>query len=415
MKVSTFQPNLQRSLGIVSRAVSRYVHLEICKHILFACDVEQPFLLTLTGTDLEKFISCQIRAQVEEAGAVTMPARLVSDLAGAFPHERVDLTPNGSLKTRLQCGRSKANVIGLSVDEFPLQHPDEAGGRDDAREVVIQPYVLKTATEQVAFAASKDEARPILQGMHCMFRGNTLTLGAADGFRLATRTVLLDASIPEPISVTIPATTLVDVARFCADEAEPVIFGASNEQARFRLAANAGKNEGMILGIDVTAQLLEGNYPDFSRIIPKPETIQTTAVVDRQAFLRALQIPMIFARDNAHVLVLDVQPGKITISAEGVAIGSSVAEVEATVEGDALEISFNGIFLKSAVKALQSARVALDVVHNATAAQLRPAEQKPDDVEQHAHVLMPTVTPEDKAAAAEAARAQEAEQAEDVK
>jgi DNA polymerase-3 subunit beta len=406
MKASVLQPNLNRGLALVKRAVASRPSLPVLSHVLLACN-GQADGLTLTGTDLERYISCRICARVEEAGSITVPARLVADLVGTLPQERVDLTMNGSHQVHLQCDRNEADVNGIVAEEFPELR--EWQGDD---EISLLPDVLKSALDQVTFAASREESRPILTGVLFAFEGNTLTLAAADGFRMAVRTVLLDGAVREPVSTIVPAISLIDVSRICADEEEPVKLQVTETDARFVFAANAGKNEGVILGIEARTQLLQGNYVNYAQIIPDPEAIRTTVVVDRRAFLRAIKPPKIFARSSAHILVLDVQDGKLTISAEGVEEGAGTTQVEATVEGEPMRISFNAVFLEGAVNSVDSTFVALDLIDHAHAAKVRPADQKPADVERHVHVLMPMVTREMRVAAARAAEAQEAAEAE---
>ena len=162
MKVSCLQENLAKGLGIVGRAVSPRSTLPVLGNILLATDAGR---LKLSATNLEVGINCWIGAKVEEDGATTVPARTLVDLVNALPPERVDMELVVRTQTlNLRAGRSESNIKGIDAQEFPIvPAPEGEGG------IPIEPDVLRTAIQQVAFAAATDESRPILTGVLAKF------------------------------------------------------------------------------------------------------------------------------------------------------------------------------------------------------------------------------------------------------
>src|SRR5690606_28289713 len=158
MKLSCTQENLARGLNIVSRAVSTRSTLPVLANVLLATDNGQ---LKLSATNLEIVITCWVGAKVEEAGAITVPARTLSDLVSALPQEQVNLHLDTNTQTlHVSCARTEANIRGIDYQEFPLI--PEPG---DAPRIRMDAATLKEMISQVAFAAATDDARPTLTGI----------------------------------------------------------------------------------------------------------------------------------------------------------------------------------------------------------------------------------------------------------
>ncbi len=180
MKVSVSQQQLAHGLGIVSRAVSSHSTLQVLSNILVATDEGR---LRLSATNLELGISCWIGAQIEEEGAVTVPARTFNDLIGTMPSDGVKLTLDERTQTlNVVCGSSNTDIKGIDAQEFPpMPVPNLENG------IELNVADLKEMIQQVAFAASADDARPVLQGVSMTVEGSEITLAATDGFRISVR------------------------------------------------------------------------------------------------------------------------------------------------------------------------------------------------------------------------------------
>lgn len=381
MKAKVDQKALARGLSITGRAVASRPTLPVLAHVLVDATIDDPGgadigRIKLAGTDLETFVICDVAAQIEEAGAFTVPGRLVSDLVKKFPQERVDIDLDGSL--HLQCGRSQAEVKGIVAEEFPMLPTIEEGTSFE-----IQPYVLAQALKQVVFSAASDESRSILTGVYMKIEDNTLTLVSADSFRLSVRRVHLETGIQDPISAIVPAKALQDLLKLLPDEGDPVQVSISRErQILFRLAGNAGANEGIVFGIDLVSRLIAGSYVNYTQIIPTSH--KTRTVVGTNDFLRACKRAQIFAHDEADVVDLRIEEGQVTISAHSTEHGENTSVIEADVEGEPIELSFNVVFLIKALNAVNSTRVALETTDTA-----RPGVIKPVSDDDYTHVIMP--------------------------
>ena len=204
MKISCLQENLSKGLSTVGRAVAARSTLPQTSHVLIASEEGR---LKLAATNLEIAITSWIGAKVEEEGAITVPARLLSDFVNSLPNEPIEmtLTPRGR-QLRIVCARNEASVAGMDANDFP---PIPA--IRDGAPLKLDPVSLRTAINQVEFAAAADVTRPVLTGIHILMEDSDLTLAAADGFRLAVHKLSLGEKVAQRTEVIIPALSLIHI------------------------------------------------------------------------------------------------------------------------------------------------------------------------------------------------------------
>lgn len=370
MKLSCLQENLSKGLGIVGRAVATRTTLPITQNVLVATDQSR---LKLCATNLEMAITCWLGAKVEEDGAITVPARLLTEFVNSLPSDRIDLTL--SRRTlELKCGRFEARISGMDAEDFP-PIPQVSDGITTKIEV----DALKEGISQVTFAAATEESRPVLTGVHTEFDGNKLTLAAADGFRLAVHKTNVLSPVTSKAAAIIPARTLAELNRLLADQEEPVniTINQPKSQLLFRL-----KN------IEMVSQLIQGTFPNYAQLIPQSYT--TRAVIDIAQFSRAVKMSAIFARDGSGIVRLvitpgeELTPGKMTVSARAEEIGDNVGEIDALVDGEPAKIAFNAKYLTDVLSVLRQTQAALEITTPSSPGVIRPV-----GVDNYVHVIMP--------------------------
>ncbi len=365
MKLSCLQENLNRGLNVVGRAVATRTTLPITNNVLLATEKSR---LKLVATNLEMAISCWVGAKVEEEGAITVPARLLTEFVSSLPSEKVDIALSPQTKTLgLKCARFEARISGIDAKDFP-PIPKVADGI--TTKVGVEE--LRQGITQVAFAAATEESRPVLTGVDAKFDGDSLTLAAADGFRLAVYKLPLASPVSKETEAIIPARALSELSRLMAEEeAVEITVNPSKGQALFRL-----KN------IELVSQLVQGTFPNYAQLIPQGYT--TRAVVSVGDFLRATKTASIFARDGSGIVRLMIAPGKLVVSARSEEIGDDVGEIDAEVEGEEAKIAFNGKYLTDVLGVLGEAQVALEATNPSS-----PGVVRPVGVDNYIHVVMP--------------------------
>ncbi len=373
MKVTVLQENLARGLATVAKAVSPRSTLPVLANVLIASDEGR---LRLSATNLEMGITCWIPARIDEEGSTTVPARTFSDLVATLPADQVLLKldiPTQTLNVR--GGTSTNDIKCIDAQEFPpLPVPDFEGA------VQINVGDFREMIHQVAFAASSDEARPVLMGVLVQVDKDKLTMAAADGFRLSVRKAVLSTPSPAPISAIVPSQALKELARVATDGEDPIymVLPKGRGQVVFR-----------VKDVEVVSQLIDGTFPDYQQIIPR--SYKSRTLVSTASLLKACKQAEIFAREGSNVARFniksaqgDMQPSEVEISATSEETGKNETIVEATVDGGGLLIAFNVKFLREALEVIRTPNVALE-----TSAPNAPGVVKPVGDDQFLHVIMP--------------------------
>ncbi len=382
MRMSCAQEQLSRGLAIVSRAVGGRTTLPVLNNVLLASDGER---LKLSATNLEIGITTWVAARVEAEGQLTIPARLMADFVNSLPSgQSVLLDANTRTHTlHLQCARYNANIKGIDAEEFP-----PIPSADDRPTIKLRAGLLKEMIGQVAFSAARDESRPVLAGVNLRLDETKLVLSAADGFRLAKREAALEQGWPEKLDIIIPARALTEVARVLedGDEDVEVTVTPNRSQVLFRLRAPTGE-------INLVSRLLEGQFPDLERVIPKTHT--TRVGLKRAEFITATRIAALFARDAANVVRLDITPGgeggltpgSVALSANALEVGDNRGEIDAAVEGDETYISFSSEYLSDVLGVLNTEEIVVEMT-----GPLSPAVVRGMGLSEYTHVIMPMHT-----------------------
>ena len=374
MKLSCLQENLSRGLAIAGRAVASRATLPITQNVLLSTDQS---MLKISATNLEIAITTWIGSMIEEEGAITVPARLLTEFANSLPSDRIDLEllPDTGV-LQLTCGRSEARINGTDAAEFPPIPTVEEG---IAAQVELS--ALRNVISRVAFAAATEESRPVLTGVEMNLKGDRFTMAAADGFRLAVHHGNLVQPVASEVSVIVPARTLSELNRLLGDQDEPVEINMTpaKGQVLFRLR-----------GVELVSQLLQGTFPNYEQLIP--QTYQTRVVFDLEKLLRAARTAAIFARDGSNIIRLQILPagdgqpsGKVIISAQSEEVGDNQDEVDPDgIEGDESKIAFNSRYLLEVLSVLERGTVALETTTSSS-----PGVFKPTDSDDYIHVVMP--------------------------
>lgn len=372
MKVSCLQENLARGLSIVARAVAPRSTLPVLGNVLVATEEGR---LRLSATNLELGITCWIGAKILEEGSTTVPARTFVDLVNTLPNDQVDMEL--SVRTQslnVRSGAFNNDIKCIDAQEFPPLPPDDI---EDGLSLNVDD--LREMIHQVAFAASSDDARPVLTGVLAEAAEGQLTFAAADGFRLSVRTAELEDSKAAPFKAIIPARALSELSRVLSDGEQTVsmMLPAGRGQVIFR-----AKN------VEVVSQLIEGTFPDYAGIIPTSHS--TRSIISTSAFRKACKAAEIFAREAAHSARLrlnpggELEPGTLEISATSAETGSNETTVEATIEGEPVEIAFNVRFLVDVLSVIDNPNVSLETSTPSSPGVIRPVGR-----EDFLHVVMP--------------------------
>lgn len=376
MNVTVLQENLARGLSIVSRAVSPRSTLPVLGNILIATDEGR---LRISATNLELGITCWIGAKIHEEGSTTVPARTFADLVSTLSDSQVEMTLNVRTQTlNMRCGASNTDLKCIDAQEFPpMPMADFSEG------LQINVSDLRDMIHQVVFAASTDDARPILTGVLVRVEDNHITMAAADGFRLSVRKSELSSATTSPIHAVIPARALSELARITGDGDKSVSMVMPDGRGQVIFRSD---------DIELVSQLIEGTFPDYEQIIPT--RCETRAVLSTSAFLKACKQAEIFAREGSHIARVNITtggeltPGSVEITGQSEETGSNQNMVDASIEGPSLLIAFNVRFLREVLDVIKTPNVALETIADTNPGVIRPVGGQ-DSIDEFLHVIMP--------------------------
>ncbi|KKU10244.1 MAG: polymerase III subunit beta protein [Candidatus Woesebacteria bacterium GW2011_GWB1_45_5] len=340
MKLTVLQESLQKALNTASRFASTRAQLPILGNILFAAHKTN---VHLCSTNLEISVAVQIGAKVEKEGKISVPARVISELVANLPKDTLTIEVEKE-QMKINSKGFSSTVLGMDPSDFP-KIPSSI---DKDKSLGVPKSQLVDALSQVIFAASVDETRPVLTGVLFILESGSLTLVATDGFRLSQKKIDIKGA-KGGVKIVLPKLVLSELGRVETDTDIYLELNQKEKQAIFGLGDTV-----------LTSRLLEGEYPDFEKIIPKKSEIQV--FLDKDELLRAVKLASVFAREAANIVKLKILKDSVKVSAESGSSGSQETNVDAKIEGGArdFEIAFNYRFLEEFLNSIKGEEVKME-------------------------------------------------------
>lgn len=339
MKFTINRNALTTQLANVSRAIPSKATIQILTGLKLSVSNEG---ITLIGSDsdisIESFLPIDdetLNLTIEETGHVVLPARLFNEIVKKLPLENVTIEMNENFSVTVTSGKAMFNIVGIDGDAYPHLPEIEADKR-----ITLPTASFKQMINQTIFAASNQESRPVLTGIHLQATSNYLTAIATDSHRLSKREIPVDINETQLNfdAITIPKKTMTELTRIIEDD--QTLFMIVAQQQVIFIADN----------LTIYSRLLEGNYPETSRLIPTSH--QTEMVVNANEFHQAIDRAALMSHEGKNnVVQLTVDNAVVELSVSGNEAGH-VAEIinTKTAGGDDLKISFNPDYMKDALK-----------------------------------------------------------------
>jgi DNA polymerase III subunit beta len=370
MKLSLTQENLNKALGLVSRAVSGRSSLPVLSNVLLQAEANR---LKLAATNLEVGITCWIGCRVDTPGSVTVPARLFSEFVTNLPNGNLELSSNDQI-LRVVTAHHQGSINGISAEEFPL-----------IPEVKSEPVLVlpneefREALSQVVVAASLDEARPVLAGVYLHSSEQELVLAATDSYRLAEKKIRLKNAPKTELSIIVPAKTMQELSRVLADAEGELKVYRTEGQIMFQVG-----------DVELTSRLIEGKFPNYQQIIPSSS--ETGIEIDTAEFSRVTKVANLFARENAGGIRLEIKAGgRVNLISAASQVGENVSSADCETEGDDGEISLNARYLSDVLGVIRSPKVNFSISGKLNPCVIRPVSGKKAD-QDYLHIIMPLRT-----------------------
>lgn len=339
MKIKAEKEVLLNSIQIVQNVISLRTALPILSNILIET---QDDFLRLTATDLDIGITCVIPVDIQESGAITIPAKRFHDIVRELPSDNLVITTKKNNLIILEAEPCEFKIMGLAREEFP-RLPEFK----DKEIIKLEQGRLKTMLGLTSFAVSFDETRYILNGILFKIEKNNLTLVATDGKRLALIERKLREEINQSINIIVPIKTIQELNRNLKEEGElSLILG--NNQVMFDLGQ-----------VVVVSRLIEGEFPDYRQVIPAVS--ENKIGVNRQEFFLAVRRASLLATPDYQAVKLEIFKDKMVISKHTPDIGESREELAVEYSGKEMVIGFNPNYLIDVLKTLTEEKIQFEL------------------------------------------------------
>jgi len=366
MRFTITRENLQHGLAAVGASIPTRTTLPVLSNILIEADGEGA---RMSGTDLDIAVSLRVPADVEEPGALTVPAKKLQELARELPEQPARVSTKGD-RLELACGRATFRLNGMPKDEFPT-FPSV----DFSKSWRVSGKVLHQLIHHTAYAVSTEESRPILNGMLWQLGEREMRMVATNGHRLARMAVPTTGPTPPATDLIVPPKAMAQVQR---------LFGETSEIEVARSENHLGFREG---GTQVFTRLIEGPYPNYEQVIPRDN--DKIAIADKAALTQALRRMAVVASEQTHRVRLSFRPGLVRFTVETPDLGEAQEELEIDYTGEPLDIGFNAAYLLEVLRYMPSDTVRLTFKAPERAATIEPLAAEGEEVPDYLCLVMP--------------------------
>lgn len=360
MKLQVTQENLNRALGAVARVANSRGTLPILANVLIKTSNNR---LSISATNLDIAITHYIGAKVSEEGSITVPARLMQDFVGSLPEGVIELDLQET-KLHVNTDQYKSVVNGIIADDFPAM-PAITGGKNWS----IKGDVFKKALQQVVFAASSDETRPVLTGVLLQTQDGKLFMAATDSYRLAEKSLGVNKN---EVDLLVPASAMQDFLRVVGDSDEDVKISHNEQQAMFKIG-----------DVELVTRLVDGKYPDYKKLIPAK--FKTQATLKKADLVNVTKVSSLFARESAGSVTIELDKTAKQLSIRSVAsqLGENTATAPAKIT-DSGTITLNSRYLLDALNVINGENVVFGFN-----GKLEPTLLSTPDDPDYRHIIMP--------------------------
>lgn len=360
MKIKSTKSELLKAMQITQGVISTRTTLPILSYFLL---IVKPDTISIFGTDLEVGIKCNILGETIEEGTIALPGKRILELISKFPDGDIEIFSEKN-STTVKCSKTRVRINTLPPDDFP-NFPEIVG-----QKISIKGSLLKSMIQKTILAASREESRYTLTGVYMLLKGDSIEMVGTDGRRLSLVEEIIGAEpVKQKKDCILPIKTCNELVRTIGEE--ELVLTLGEKQANF-----IQKN------ISLTSRLIEGEFPDYNRVIPK--SFQQKLMINRQELIDAVTRAHVLTREKGVSVKFDVQKDSVVISAKVAEVGESSEQIPSKHGEKEMQIAFDPEYMLDALKVIDSEEVFIGLNSPKEAVLLRPM-----DNEKFVYVVMP--------------------------
>jgi len=360
LKIATSE--LAQALGRSQGIVEKKSTMPILSHVLLEAKKGQ---LVVSATDLDLAVSSEHEqgCEILKEGALAVSARHLYEIVRAMPEQQVTLKKAHNNYLELKSGPSEFRIVGLPAEDFPALPRFEKVPFAD-----VDAAVLLDMIERTFFAVSTDETRYNLNGVFFEPSAELLRLVATDGHRLALVERKMGATFGLKKGVILPKKGLQELRKLLSEAVES---GEEKPETKLGFVENSAivRRPGVVLSM----RLIEGLFPDYRQVIPKPG--EKVVKMGRERLQETLRRVSLLSTDKAHAVKLELGKGTLRVLSQNPDLGEAKEEVPVEYAGDALKIGFNARYLLEVLQVLKSKDVAFELADDLSPGVLRGVDE----------------------------------------
>ncbi len=372
MKLQILQDKLKEGLKIIERISSKSLTLPILNNVFISA---QKNLINLAATDLEVGINWWALAKIDKDGKTTIPCHLISSFVNLLPNEKITIRGENN-NLFIECKNYKTQLKGVSAEEFPI-----IPKITDSEFITINSGLFCSSLKQVADIPLPSSSRPEISGIYLSFKKDLIIITATDSFRLGEKKIFLknNSFLKKNYILIIPQKTAKEVINiFENKEGDAKIYFSSNQ-----IMFESQMQETTHPQIQVVSRLIDGEYPDYQKIIP--EKFTTQIILDKTEFLNQVKSASLFTGKTSEIKIkTSARDKEITVLSQSQEIGDYQSSIPVKIEGEDAEIAFNHKFLLDGILNIKSSEIILELNGDSG-----PGVLKPVGDQSYIYVVMP--------------------------
>ena len=339
MKVQMQRSDFAKLIGKIQSVVPTKPSIPILANVLIEAEDE----LVISATDLTVSMRVCGKAKVEEAGAITLPARRLFQLARELTTPEIEIETTSPEVAVVHSGSSHFRIQGMHKSEFPALPDLSEGYTLNFKEEVFKDMLMRTS-----FAAARDDSRQVLNGIMMQKIKSLATFVGTDGKRLARNQVEVETDSEETGSYILPLKAVEEIVKILDEKEEGIKLTIMNE----KLAIESGS-------VTLITKLLSGQYPDVSRVIPQKS--ESSVTLHRDELITLLRQVALFTSEGSNSVRFSFGDGTLQLTATSGDIGEGKVSMPVNYNGPKLEIAFNPHYFLDILRHSKDETVQFDV------------------------------------------------------
>lgn len=336
MKITCEKKELTQAIQTVLKAIPSRPQMPILSGIYINASNNQ---LELKATDYEINISCKINANIDNEGTIVLPGKYLYEVIRTLPGEYVEIKNNDTDNSvNISSNAAQFNLLNMQATDFPTIEKLYGQINFTLKNTILLNFIRKTS-----FACSTDESRPVFTGCLIDINNNNIIMAATNMHRLSLIRENIGNITDDNLKIIIPAKILNEFVHiFNSDIPENIQISCTHNKISFSYG-----------NIYVISRLIEGQFPDYNRVIPKE--FKTRVIINKQDFQSALdRVSLISRSGDYNIIHFEFIDNRVRISSDNPNIGKAEETINVQIEGPGINISFNAKYIMDVLKAIET-------------------------------------------------------------